>query len=267
MVTPTALSITTTSPLVDALVGISFTQTVERSGGSTGAQWSITGGTNHAWLSIDPATGELTGTPAAGEIGPVSVTLRVEEPLFPTNFDEVTFAMTVYDGVWAESFEGGCPAGWSLGGNWQCGTPTAGPATPYDGSNCLGTNLSGDYSNNQTWSACVADSPPIDLTGIVAPLLRFRLWLSTEGSIYDGANVKVSADCTSYTTLATDKVYNATVNGENAWNGNESSSGWQLVTANLSAYAGQTICLRFAFRSDGSTTYPGPYIDAIQIVQ
>lgn len=266
VVAPSQLAITTTSPLADALVGLSFSQTIGRSGGSTGALWSITGGTNHGWLGIDPSTGALTGTPAPGDLGPVSVTVRVQEPLFPTNFDEVTFALTVYDGVWSESFEGGCPAGWSLSGNWQCGPPTAGPSGTHDGTHCIGTNLAGDYSSNQTWAGCVADSPLIDLVGTTAPLLRFRLWLSTEGSTFDGANVKVSTDCSSYSLLTTDKTYNATVNGESAWNGDESASGWQLVTADLSAYAGQTICLRFAFRSDSSVTYPGPYIDAVQIV-
>jgi len=267
VVAPSQVVITSTSPLPDALVGIGYGHPLQRSGGSAGAQWSITGGSNHAWLTIDPATGEVTGTPGAGDHGPVTVTVRVEEPLFPTNFDEATFALSVWDGLWTETFEGGCPAGWALGGNWQCGVPTSGPGSAYDGSNCLGTNLSGSYSNNQTWSGCVADSPPIDLTGATAPLLRFRLWLYTESGAYDGANVKVSTDCASYSILTTDKVYNATVNGELAWNGDESASGWQLVTADLSAYVGQTICLRFAFRSDISYTYAGPYVDALQIVE
>jgi hypothetical protein len=266
VVAPSQLAITSTSPLADGLVGISYSQALLRSGGSAGAQWTIVGGTNHGWLSVDAGSGLLSGTPGAGDLGPVTVTVRVEEPLFPTNFDEVTFALSVYDGVWSESFEGGCPAGWTLGGNWQCGVPTSGPGAAYDGSNCLATNLAGDYSSNQTWTGCVADSPAIDLSGTTAPLLRFRLWLSTEGSSFDGANVKVSTDCSSYSLLTTNKTYNATVNGESAWNGNESGSGWQLVTADLSAYAGQTICLRFAFRSDGSITYPGPYVDAVQIV-
>jgi len=42
-------------------------------------------------------------------------------------------------------------------------------------------------------------------------------------------------------------------------------AGWnkvgQLVQADLTAYAGETIQLRFAFESDASGTYPGVYID------
>jgi cysteine-rich repeat protein len=260
------IQITSTSPLPDAKVNAPYAHTLTRTGGSPAAQWSIVGGTNHAWLSIDPNTGELTGTPAPGDSGAGSVTVHVEEPTLPSNFDEQIFTFTVITEVWAESFESGCPAGWTLGGDWQCGTPTYGPSGAYDGSNCIGTILTGSYSNNQSWSGCVADSPTINLTGTSAPQLRFRLWFYTEGSSFDGVNVKVSTDCSSYSVLSTDKSYNATVDGESAWNGDESASGWQFVTADLTAFAGQTICLRFAFRSDSLFTYAGPYLDAIQIV-
>jgi bacillopeptidase F (M6 metalloprotease family) len=33
------------------------------------------------------------------------------------------------------------------------------------------------------------------------------------------------------------------------------------VQADLAAYAGQVVTLRFAFRTDTSITYPGVYID------
>ena len=57
----------------------------------------------------------------------------------------------------------------------------------------------------------------------------------------------------------------STIGGEPAWGGHESALGWQLVQADLSAYAGQSIQLRFAFKSDASTVYPGVYIDDLLI--
>jgi len=55
--------------------------------------------------------------------------------------------------------------------------------------------------------------------------------------------------------------YSLTVSSEQAWGGNQSSAGWQQYSANLSAYVGQQIQLRFAFRSDSIVQYPGVYID------
>ena len=49
------------------------------------------------------------------------------------------------------------------------------------------------------------------------------------------------------------------------WGGDQSALGWQLVTADLSAYAGQTIYLRYAFRSDSIVQYAGFYVDDILI--
>jgi hypothetical protein len=40
---------------------------------------------------------------------------------------------------------------------------------------------------------------------------------------------------------------------------------WTLVTADLGAYAGDEIQLRWSFFSDGSVTYPGTFIDDIII--
>jgi bacillopeptidase F (M6 metalloprotease family) len=56
-------------------------------------------------------------------------------------------------------------------------------------------------------------------------------------------------------------VYPLTIAGKPAWGGHQSALGWQLVQADLSAYAGQTIRLRFGFQSDFSGTFAGVYID------
>ena len=82
------LNISTTT-LPSAPVGTAYSTTVERTGGTAAATWSIVGGTNHGWLTIDPATGVLSGTPDAANAGPFSVTVRVDEPSLPSNFDDV----------------------------------------------------------------------------------------------------------------------------------------------------------------------------------
>ena len=92
------------------------------------------------------------------------------------------------------------------------------------------------------------------------------MWVDTEGSVYDGANLKVSTDNMTFTqVMSVTPAYNITIGGEQAWGGRQSASGWQLFTADLTAYAGQMVYLRYAFRTDTSVVYPGVYIDDIFI--
>jgi len=188
------------------------------------------------------------------------------------DFYNKQFRLRVYadDGsssLWAEDFEQGCPGGWTLGGDWECGVPTYGPSSAFNGVACLGTVLGGTYNNNQSWNTAIATSPLIDLSTASAPQLKFRVWILTEGSVYDGFNLKISTDSgTSFQVLNTvNPPYSNTINGEPAWGGDQSLADWQEFTADLSAYAGQTVLLRLAFRSDNSIVYPGVYADAFEI--
>jgi bacillopeptidase F (M6 metalloprotease family) len=96
--------------------------------------------------------------------------------------------------------------------------------------------------------------------------MGFWMWVYTEGGSYDGVNLKVSANGGAYT-LVTGVVpaYDLTVQSEPAWGGDDSAQGWKYFTADLSAYAGDQIRLRFAFRSDSSIQKPGVYIDDISL--
>ena len=136
------------------------------------------------------------------------------------------------------------------------------------GTQCLATQIGGLYHDLQSWTGTTATSPDIPLTTSFNPILTFRMWVDTEGSTYDGANLKISTDGGMTYTI----VNNALppyplpmVGGEPAWGGHQAALGWQLVTVDLSAYAGQTVRLRFAFHSDSSGVYPGVYIDDILV--
>ncbi len=260
-----ALFITTPS-IPDTYLGMPLSETIARNGGSAAAVWSIVpGGTNTAWLSIDPVTGVLSGTPTATDVGPVSVTIRVEEPSLPSNFDEVTFTSNVTYAAYYTSFEGACPNGWTFGNtNWQCGVPTTvGPATAYDGTQCIATRIAANYPNSQSYATSTATSPAIDLSGSPFPTLSFRMWIDTEGGTSDGVNLKVSNDG-GMTWVVLDTVvpaYSLTVATEPAWGGHQQGLGWQLMQANLAGYAGEVVQLRFSFRADASDAFPGVYID------
>ncbi len=262
------LMITTTSPLPTALAGSAYQVQLQKTGGSAASVWSIVGGTNSAWLSVNPTTGLMTGTPVVANAGPFSVTVRVEEPTIPSNFHEVTLTGQVRQIVSTMGFEGACPDGWALTGDWQCGTPSVvGPSAAFAGTQCIATRIAGNYNNGQTFAGTTASSPAISLAGTTSPQLSFRVWMNTEGSIYDGYNLKISTDGVTYTQVTTVlPAYNLTIAGEQVWGGDQSALGWQVYTANLSAYAGQTVNLRFAFRTDTSVVRPGVYIDEVIVI-
>jgi Immune inhibitor A peptidase M6 len=266
------LTITSAPTLANTFTTLPYAQQIKKSGGSSASAWSIVAGTNHGWLSIDPASGLLAGTPTAANIGPVSVTVHVEEPTLPSNFAEQTFTFTVADVgalVFNADFEGPCPNGWTLTGDWQCGTPSVvGPSTAYSGTQCLATKLASNYSTDQLWANTTATSPDIDLTTAVGPKLSFRMYIDTEGSTFDGANLKISTNGGSTYSIVNNVVpaYTLSVDGQPAWGGHQGSAGWQLVQADLSAYVGQTIRLRIAFSSDDIVTYPGVYIDDVKVI-
>lgn len=182
------------------------------------------------------------------------------DELFANGFEPVI--------VYSTGFEGTCPNGWTLTGDWQCGVPqNVGPATAFEGTQCIGTQIAGNYSNNDQWVATTATSPAIDLTGRQHPMLTFRMWVDTEGSTYDGADLLISTDLRmSYSVItAVTPAYQLTIDGRPAWGGHQAALGWQAVQADLSAYTGTVVYVRFAFRSDSSGVYSGFYVDDVSI--
>jgi bacillopeptidase F (M6 metalloprotease family) len=149
--------------------------------------------------------------------------------------------------------------------------PTGGGPPACHSGSCIGVQMNGYYSNSLSWGVCTATSPVIDLSATSAPTLQFRAWVDTEGWSYDGGNLKVSTDGVTFNTVnSVTPAYNLTsVNNQVAWGGTTEpwAQQWYVFEADLSAYAGvATVYLRFDFRTDGSVTYPGWYIDELMIL-
>ena len=170
--------------------------------------------------------------------------------------------------AYSTSFEDACPNGWTLTGDWQCGVPqNVGPATAFDGAQCIGTQIASNYNSNDTWAGTTATSPAIDLFGRKHPVLTFHMWVDTEGSIYDGADLMISTDFGSTYSIVTTvtPAYSLSIDSNAAWGGHQSALGWQAVQADLSAYTNNIVLLRFGFRSDTSGQYPGFYVDSVSV--
>jgi hypothetical protein len=71
----------TTVSLPDATVGAAYDQTVQASGGTMPYTWSIALGSLPNGLSLDPSTGEITGTP--NSTGLSSFTVQVTDSSSP----------------------------------------------------------------------------------------------------------------------------------------------------------------------------------------
>ena len=99
--------------------------------------------------------------------------------------------------------------------------------------------------------------------------MLFRAWIDTEGSIYDGFNVKVSTNGGASYSQLTGVTPRPTTFSSRAKTPGEAIRRppiGKLFAADLSAYAGQVINVRFALRTDGSITYPGVYLDDVAIL-
>jgi bacillopeptidase F (M6 metalloprotease family) len=124
--------------------------------------------------------------------------------------------------------------------------------------------INGYYSDNDLFAANTITSDVIDLTTAVTPQLTWWAWVNTEWCC-DGYNVQVSSDggATWQVVAGVVPAYNTSFEGLSAWSGGLAA--WEQYSADLSAYAGQQIRLRFAFHTDVSVVYEGVYIDDVFI--
>ena len=148
---------------------------------------------------------------------------------------------------------------WSAdNGVWQVGTPTAGPAGCFAGTQCAGTVLDGNYPSG-TDSRLVSASMVLPAVGGSDELhLRFQQWFSFASG--DTGQVQVSVwDATGMT-------WGSWINeGELVASG---SGGWSLKDVDLTAYAGETVRIAFFHIADGiGVVSTGWYVDDITIVQ
>lgn len=151
--------------------------------------------------------------------------------------------------------------GWTTQGDWAFGQPTGGgthnfdPNSGFTGANVLGYNLAGDYPNNMA-ATLYLTTTALDLTDATDVSLQFRRWLGVESASFDHANIQVSNNGSTWTTVYE---HIGVAVSENTWS---------LQSYDISAVADNqaTVFIRWGMGpTDGSVTYPGWNIDDIVI--
>ncbi|KAA0000145.1 MAG: hypothetical protein FE047_02195, partial [Thermoplasmata archaeon] len=152
---------------------------------------------------------------------------------------------------------------------WEWGEPSYGPDSAHSEPYCWGIDLDNEYENAADESLY---SIEISLDGISeTPYLTFWHWYDIE-SYWDGGNVKISTDGGATWEI----IYPTTGYPEDSASGSNqgipyepcfsgSQTSWTKVFFNLEDYVGEDVIIRWHFGSDWSVTYPGWYIDDVQI--
>ena len=166
-------------------------------------------------------------------------------------------------------FEGDDGGFLQSGNVWEWGAPTTGPGAAHSGVNVWATKLATTYPNS---SNAKLDAPTITIAASKPyTILTFWHWYEMETN-YDGGNVKVSTDGGATWAIVTPiggydgtaRTTNAGIPGEPCFTGYNNMF-WQQEMFDLSAYAGQSVQVRWHFGSDGSVYKTGWYIDDVMI--
>ncbi|MCB5285341.1 MAG: choice-of-anchor J domain-containing protein [Candidatus Cloacimonetes bacterium] len=120
------------------------------------------------------------------------------------------------------------------------------PTAAYSGTGLWGTILYAPYSMSGAWSYL---TNTVDLAGFTSPQMRFWRWNNLYYT-FDYYYVEVSTNGSTWTTVLTETAI------ENAW---------AEKVVDLSAYADQTIQIRFSVYATTVVSYAGLYIDDIYI--
>ncbi len=141
--------------------------------------------------------------------------------------------------------------------SFEWGVPTSGPGAAWSGGNLWGTTLAGNYGFVSGFSGI--DSPPFTVPSTGAATLTYASWHETDADCGGDAGVVEVFDLlTTFTPVDNDDGC-PTILADTA-------GSWVTSSHDLTAWAGQTISLRFAFDTDATdSAHPGWYVDDVRI--
>ena len=196
------------------------------------ASLSWTASSDQAWIAPSPALGNLDpgeSVTVTATMQPAAEDLPPDEHVATLSFENVgsgrilerQVVLSVTPPVVA-SFDLETDPGWPRTGQWDFGAPLGQGGLSYGfpdpdsgatGSNVLGVNLSGDYSIGLGGPYYVT-AGPFDFSKRHTTSLRYSRWLNTDYQPWVSANVEVSTNGTTWTTVWTNGGFSVT---DNAW--------------------------------------------------
>jgi hypothetical protein len=226
--------------------------------------WDPDGSSWSAWTSIDVAVNTRSGAWSPKAVDLTSYAGQRVRIAFLHNSDYYDGTGWYIDAVqlirFTPDFGGDFESGWGQwfadNGVWEVGTPTTGPASCYQGTQCAGTVLGGNYP---TYTDSRLITPSVELPDVASGeelQLRFWNWFSFGSS--SSGQVQISTwDSVSSTWSAWEAVGEA-VSG--------SSPTWSLKAVSLTAHAGKLARIAFRHNSD---YYDGTgwFIDGLSLVR
>ena len=169
--------------------------------------------------------------------------------------------------VFSTDFESGA-AGFTHSGTadeWELGLPTAEPITTCNsGVSCFKTDLDGAYENSSNQTLV---SPAVSLSGVLAPItLRWAQKYHLESAIFDHASVDVRNEDDSSPTRLFEHLGGSMRETIGAASATVlQSAGWSVRTANINAYAGNSVEVAFHLDSDAAVVYGGMAVNDVSI--
>ncbi len=152
-----------------------------------------------------------------------------------------------------EGFEEGFEDWWVNEGTWEVGTPMSGPDSSYNGQNCAGTNLEGDYE--EPADSRLISPPFIIPNSLENPSIQFWHWFNFAED--DWSEIEISTD----SGVTWEPISNQFTN--------TSGGSWTPFYISLSAYSDNEAQIAFTFHSYPHFYYgdvsSGWYIDDVKI--
>ncbi len=146
------------------------------------------------------------------------------------------------------------------GGVWELGLPISGPFRAFSGIRAWATNLSGNYSSNETGVLCL---PVVDLSTAAEPSFVMAAWVRTGSG--DALGVEVLDPDNGWSplveTLPRREGFDA--DGQPGWQRLGYRDDYDIIVASLAEYAGQRALLRVTFRANANSTSLGAYVDTM----
>ena len=153
------LRVTSTS-LPSGQVGVAYAATLTASGGTSAYAWTLTAGTLPAGLSLNGATGSISGTPIAA-VSAASLTFKVTDASVPTQSASVTLMLTITPATLRVT-TGSLPNG-QVGVAYTATLAASGGTLPYQWTLASGTLPAGLALNAA--SGAISGTPTVVVSG------------------------------------------------------------------------------------------------------